>query len=114
MYIYIYIYIYITIVKGAVRNFLWLKMIQNQYLSKCITSQCSELSPYFSRIHNGYLITMFSHLSGTDSSLALRHYVTSVNMKKLSRLVSHVRILQIVSLFSQRLELLHYHFDGGL
>ncbi len=39
--------------KAAVCNFLWLKMIRNQYLSKYITSQCSKLSPYFSPIHNG-------------------------------------------------------------
>ncbi len=39
--------------KAAVRNFFWLKMIRNQYLSKYITSQCSKLSPYFSPIHNG-------------------------------------------------------------
>ncbi len=39
-------------VKDAVRHFLGLKMIQNQYLSKYITSQCSKLSPYFSPIHN--------------------------------------------------------------
>ncbi len=46
-------------------TFFGLKMIQNQYLSKYITSQCSKLSPYFSPIHNGYLIIMFSNLSGT-------------------------------------------------
>ncbi len=40
-------------------------MIRNQYLSKYITSQCSKLSPYFSPIHNGKLIIMFSYLSGT-------------------------------------------------
>ncbi len=32
--------------KSAVRNFMGLKMISNQYLSKYITSQCSKLSPY--------------------------------------------------------------------
>ncbi len=42
----------------------WLKMIRNQYLRKYITSQRSKLSPYFSPIHNGYLIIMFSNLSG--------------------------------------------------
>ncbi len=51
--------------KAAVRNFFGLKMIQIQYLRKYITSQCSKLSPYFSPIHNGYLIIMFSNLSGT-------------------------------------------------
>ncbi len=40
-------------IKAAVRNFFWLKIIQNQYLSKYKTSQCSKLSPYFSPIHNG-------------------------------------------------------------
>ncbi len=30
-------------------TFFWSKMIRNQYLSKYITSQCSKLSPYFSR-----------------------------------------------------------------
>ncbi len=41
------------IFKAALRNFFGLKMIQNQHLSKYITSQCSKLSPYFSLIHNG-------------------------------------------------------------
>ncbi len=41
------------LLKAAVRNFFWLKMIRNQYLSKYIISQCSKLSPYFSLIHNG-------------------------------------------------------------
>ncbi len=41
------------IVKAAVCNFFWLKIIRNQYLRKYITSQCSKLSPYFSPIHNG-------------------------------------------------------------
>ncbi len=70
------------------------KMIRYQYLSKYITSQCSKLSPYFSPIHNGKLIIMFSNLSDTvgfvgNSSMALRHYVTSVNMKKLSWLLGY-------------------------
>ena len=34
-------------------------MIQNQFLSKYITSQCSKLSPYLSPIHNGKLVIMF-------------------------------------------------------
>ncbi len=46
-------------------TFFGLKMIRNQKWSKYITSQCSKLSPYFSPIHNGYLIIMFSNLSGT-------------------------------------------------
>jgi len=37
-------------------------MIQNQLLSKYITSQCSKLSPY---LHNGKLVIMFFNLSGT-------------------------------------------------
>ncbi len=41
------------LLKAAVRNFFWLKIIRNQYLSKYITSQCSKLPPYFSPIHNG-------------------------------------------------------------
>ncbi len=41
------------LVKVAVPNLFGLKMIQKQYLSKYITSQCSKLSPYFSPIHNG-------------------------------------------------------------
>ncbi len=44
-------------------------MIRNQYLSKYITSQCSKLSPYFSSIHNGYLIIMFSNLRGSTGML---------------------------------------------
>ncbi len=51
--------------KAAVRNFFGLKIIQNQYLSKYVTSQCSKLLPYFSPIHNCKLIIMFSNLSGT-------------------------------------------------
>ncbi len=38
--------------KAEVRNVFWLKMIQNQYLSKYITSHCLKLSPHFSPIHN--------------------------------------------------------------
>ncbi len=44
-------------------------MIRNQYLSKYITSQCLKLSPYFSSIHNGYLIIMFSNLRGSTGML---------------------------------------------
>ncbi len=46
-------------------TFFGLKIIQNQYLRKYITSQCSKLSLYFSPIHNSKLILMFSNLSGT-------------------------------------------------
>ncbi len=49
-------------------TFFWLKMIRNQNLSKYITSQCSTLLPYFSPIHNGQLIIMFSNLSGTGKN----------------------------------------------
>ncbi len=55
-------------IKAAVHNFVWLKMIQNQFLSKYITSQCSKLSPYFSLIRNGKLV-MFSNLSGAGRFL---------------------------------------------
>ncbi len=72
-----------------------------------MTSQCSKLSPYFSPIHNGQFIIMFSHLSGMGSfpqgnlSMLRHHYVTSVNMKKFMFVVipatrlSHVWILQV-------------------
>jgi len=43
----------------AVCNFFWLKIIQNQLLSKYITSQCSKLVPYLNLIHNGKLVIMF-------------------------------------------------------
>ncbi len=68
--------------KAAVRNLFWLNMTQNQYLNKYITSQCSKLSPYFSPIHNGYLIIMFSNLSG----IRREGYV---NIKKFSRLLDN-------------------------
>ncbi len=58
-----------TLIEAAVRNFFWLKMIRNQYLRNYITSQCSKLSPYLSPIHNGYIIIMFSNLSGTGRFL---------------------------------------------
>ncbi len=67
---------------------LQLKMIQNQYFSNYITSQCLKLSPYFCPIHNGKLIIKFSNLSGTvEHGTAL--YVTSVNINKFFRLAGY-------------------------
>ncbi len=60
---------FLLIFKAAVRNFFWLKIIRNQYLSKYITNQFSELSSYFSPIHNSKLIIMFSNLNGTGRNL---------------------------------------------
>lgn len=40
-------------VEAAVHNFVWLKIIRNQYLNKYISSQCSNLLHYFSSTHNG-------------------------------------------------------------
>ncbi len=54
-----------TLLKLQSCTFIWLKMIQNQYLRKYTTSRCSKLSPYLSPIHNGYLIIMLSNLSAT-------------------------------------------------
>ncbi len=36
-------------------TFFWLKMIQNRFLGKYITSQYSKLLPYLGLIHNGNL-----------------------------------------------------------
>ncbi len=69
--------------------FFWLKMIQNQFLGKYITSQCSKLSPYLSPIHNSKLELMFprfSHKVQACRHLSLHHYDTSVNIKKESLL----------------------------
>ncbi len=87
-------------------------MIRYQYLSKYITSQCSKLSPYFSPIHNGKLIIMFSNLSDTVGfcgkfeygTASLRHVCKHEEVVLATRL-SHVRILQVPGrLFSQKLE----------
>ncbi len=51
--------------KAAVHYFFGLKIVQNLFLGKYITSQCSKLSPYLSLIHNGKLVILFSNLSGT-------------------------------------------------
>ncbi len=89
----------VIILKAAVRNFLGLKIIQNQYLSKYITSQCSKLSPQ--PIHNGQLIIMFSNLSGTGRfSWEIRACVCVITLCKHKEVVpasrlSHVRILQV-------------------
>ncbi len=83
-------------IKAAVRNFFWFKMIQNQFLGKYITSQCSNLSSYLRPIQNCKLVIKFSNLSGTGRliqachCLSLRHYVTSVNIKNESRLVGYI------------------------
>jgi len=74
-------------------------MIQNQFLSKYITSQCSKLSPYLSPIHNDKLVIMFSNSGGTGRfsreiracrRSSLRHYVKSVYIKKESQLVGYI------------------------
>ncbi len=65
-------------------------MIRNQYLSKYITSQCSELSPYFSPIHNGYLIIMFYNLRGTVGFGRFEHGTASGNIKKFSRILDYI------------------------
>ncbi len=71
--------------------------------SKYISSQCSKLSPYFSPIHNGLLIIMFSNLNGTGRFLwkirAWLCVITSVCKHKevvLATRLSHVSILQVV------------------
>jgi len=55
--------------KAAVCSFFGLKMIQNIYLRKYITSQCSKLSACHSSIQNGKLVMMFFNSSGTDGFL---------------------------------------------
>ncbi len=75
--------------------FFFVKNDQKSIFEQVHNQHCSKLSPYFSPIQNGFLIIMFSNLSGTgrffagDSSIALRHYITSANIKKLSRLVGY-------------------------
>jgi len=73
--------------------------MQNPFLSKYITSQCSKLSPYLSPIHNGKLVIMFSNSGGTGgfpreiracSRLSLCHYVTSVSIEKKSQLEGYM------------------------
>ncbi len=97
-------------------TFFWLKMIQNQFLGKYITNQSSKLSPYLSTIHNGKLIIMFSHLSGTGRfsweiqacrHSSLRHvckYKEGYPASRLYRTWGCCRWQIINSLFSQQLE----------
>ncbi len=71
-------------------------MIQNQYLSKYITSQCSKLSPYFSPIHNltlSQFIIMFCNLSDTGFHGKFEHGTASLRhvCKHKEEKISHVR-----------------------
>ncbi len=100
------------IVKAAVRNFRWLKLIQNQYLSKYITSQCSKLSTY--PIHNGKLIIMFSNLSGTGRfSWEIRDSLNMSLAKVVLFTLSITQVLyssicsQYIKMFSQLFKLNH-------
>ncbi len=62
--------------KAAFRNFFWLKMIQNQLLSKYTTNQCSKWSPFLRPIHNGKLV-IFSNLSALDRFPSLLPFMYS-------------------------------------
>ncbi len=49
----------------AICNQKHIKKDPKSIFEKVHNSQCSKLPPYFSPIHNGYLIIMFSNLSDT-------------------------------------------------
>ncbi len=61
--VYSYVKIVFSLLKAAVRNFFLVKN-DPKSIFEYITSQCSKLLPYFSLIHNGKIIIMFSNLSG--------------------------------------------------
>jgi len=53
-------YHFVTLnIKAAVHFLGGLKMIQNPYLRKCLTSQCSKWSACHSLIQSGTLVIMF-------------------------------------------------------
>jgi len=59
-------------VKAAVRNFFVLKTIQNKFLSKYLTSQCSKLSACLSLIQNGKLVLNSSGTGGFTLEIRVR------------------------------------------
>jgi len=71
--------------KAPICNFFGLKIIQNNFLSKYITSQCSKLSASLSPIQSGKLVITIEPVFAS-----LRHIST---LKEESRLVLRVKML---------------------
>ncbi len=90
-------------------------MTQNDFLSKYITRQCLKLSHYFSLIHNGKLIIMFSNFSGTArNSREIRALCQVCKHKDVVPASSYIACEDPADSRSCSWNNSIYHFDGGL
>ncbi len=84
-------------------------MNQNLFLIKYLISQCLKLSPYFSPIHSGKLIIIFSNLSGVGRNKevvpASRLYIACEDAAGGRSFIAFSH-----SSWNNKM----YHFDGGL